>query len=181
MHATPCICSKIKCGRVVFDLCVRTDRQINILITILRTAPEGVSWSITVISPRNNARYEVVPAVDAVRCGTVQTRRLTRRCFVESEYVAPSTKSLCEKTGKQIAGWVRMSRNHVFHGGPKYNILSLSGRRMSVQFNNPFLDWRYLGPFRISAPAKWKIDQNGSFWAPKFWTKFLKLHLYPTF
>jgi len=30
--------------------------------------------------------------------------------------MAPSIESLCEKTGKQITGWVRMSRNHVFRG-----------------------------------------------------------------
>jgi len=63
------------------------------------------------------------------------TRRLTRCCFVESEYlhrVVPSIESLCEKTGKQIARSVRMISNHVFHGGPKYTILSLSGRGMSL-------------------------------------------------
>jgi len=36
------------------------------------------------------------------------------------------------KTGKQIAEWVQMSRNHVFPGGLKYTILSLSGRGMSL-------------------------------------------------
>ena len=63
---------------------------------------------------------------------TSETRRLTRRCFVKSEYFRPSIESVCEKTGKQIAGCVRMSRNHAFHGGPKYIILSLSGRGMSL-------------------------------------------------
>jgi len=29
-------------------------------------------------------------------------------------------------------GWVRMSRNHVFCSGPKYTILSLTGRGMSL-------------------------------------------------
>jgi len=29
--------------------------------------------------------------------------------------VAPSIESLSEKTGKQIAGWVQMSHNHIFH------------------------------------------------------------------
>jgi len=47
-----------------------------------------------------------------------------------SAHVAPSMKSLCEKTGKQIAGWMQMSCDHVFCGGPKYTILSLSGRGM---------------------------------------------------
>jgi len=45
-------------------------------------------------------------------------------CFIESEYIAPSSESLCEKTGKQIAGRVQISRHHVIHGGPKYTILS---------------------------------------------------------
>jgi len=90
------------------------------------------------------------------------TRRLTRRCFVESEYfrcVTPSAKSLCEKTGERITGWVQMSRDHVFHGGPKYTILSLSGRGMSI-VNNPFFDWRYLGPFQSSAPQSGKLTEN---------------------
>jgi len=57
--------------------------------------------------------------------------------------------------------------------------------------NNLFSDWRYLATFRSSAPAKWKIYRN---WhttlgvgpqilmrvAPKVWTQFLKLLLYPT-
>jgi len=60
-------------------------------------------------------------------------------------------------------------------------------------FNNPFLDWQYLALFWSSAPAKCKIDRklnkmgvfgppsfNGES-TPKFWTKFLKLHLYPNF
>jgi len=42
------------------------------------------------------------------------------------------SKSLCEKTGKQITGWVQMSHSHVSHGGPKYTIISLSGRGMSL-------------------------------------------------
>jgi len=46
--------------------------------------------------------------------------------------MAPSTESLCEKTEKQITGWVRMSHDHVIHGGPQYTILSLSGRGMSL-------------------------------------------------
>jgi len=49
-----------------------------------------------------------------------------------SAHVVPSNESLCEKTGKQIAGWVRMSHDHVSHGGPKYIILSVSGRGMSL-------------------------------------------------
>ena len=65
-----------------------------------------------------------------------------------------------------------MSRNHVFRGGPKYIILSLSGRGMSLQFNNLFLDWRHLGLFWSSALAKWKIDRKlteiGDFLALKF-------------
>ena len=39
----------------------------------------------------------------------ILTRRLTRRCFVESEYL-------------RHRGWARMSRNHVFVCGPKYTI-----------------------------------------------------------
>jgi len=46
--------------------------------------------------------------------------------------MAPSIESLCEKTGKQITGRVRMNRDHIFRGGPKYTILSLSGRGMSL-------------------------------------------------
>jgi len=44
--------------------------------------------------------------------------------------MAPSIESLCENSAKQIAGRVRMSRNHVIPGVPKYAILSLSGRGM---------------------------------------------------
>jgi len=82
-----------------------------------------------------------------------------------SAHVVPSIESLCQKTGKQIAGWVRMSSNHVFRGGLKCTILSLSGEGIRN------LDWRYLGPFRSSALANWKIDQKltemGGFRAPK--------------
>jgi len=61
---------------------------------------------------------------------------------------------------EKIAGWVRMSRNNILHGGP----MSLS---------NPFFNWQYLGPFWSSALPKWKSDRKliemaGAFRAPKF-------------
>jgi len=50
----------------------------------------------------------------------------------DDDDVAPSIESLSKKTGKQIAEWVQMSCNHVFHSRLKYTILSPSGREMSL-------------------------------------------------
>ena len=58
------------------------------------------------------------------------TGRLTWCCFIESEYLRP--RGTIYRVGKQITGWVRMRLNHVFLGGPKHTILSLSGRGMSL-------------------------------------------------
>jgi len=85
----------------------QTDKKTDILIAILR-------------NPTMQSKNEI-------------TRKLTRRCFVESQYLRPRGAIYrVEKTGKQIVGWVQMSRNYVFHGGTKYIILSLSGRGMSL-------------------------------------------------
>jgi len=86
---------------------------------------------------------------------------ITRRCFVELEYLHPLSHcdaiSWMEIPWLLVLGlqWVQMSRDHVFHGGPKYTILSLSGRGI---FSNPFSCWQYLALFWSSAPTKWKID-----------------------
>ena len=74
------------------------------------------------------------------------TRRLTRRCFVESKYLRPLLNHATFRVSVfTVFSWteihwllvlglqrVRMSRNHVFHGGLKYTVLSLSGRGMSL-------------------------------------------------
>jgi len=72
-------------------------------------------------------RRHTVPKARPIVRSAKKSRRLTRRASLSRNayaHVAPSSKSLCGKTGKQIEGWLRMSRDHAIHGGPKYTIIS---------------------------------------------------------
>jgi len=64
-----------------------------------------------------------------------------------------------------IAGWVRMSRNHVFHGGPKYAIFTISYRsvpRLIIHFQ--------IGDTSLSCGEMdekyWKITKFGTNFDP---------------
>jgi len=92
---------------------------------------------------------------------TNPNRRLTRRCFVESEYLRPRGTICRVASGCE---WAAITYFMVHQSTPSFHYLV----EECLWFNNPFLDWRYLGLFRSSASAKWKIDRNGGFRAAKF-------------